>query len=164
MLLHHFDHPLPWKQSKMTTKHKYFKSLKLQSHCMQINVLFTVSTNIMLSSLLPRNLWLLHFSFILLYYLHFMLVKMIPIIFQIGIKLKGISPSTNRLVKVKIYTYIQTSCKLSRLCLYSKQSLRVLQLRKWCKSENVRKRTWKERNASYMIWITLTFIGKLYML
>ena len=105
MLLHHFDHPLPWKQSKMATKHKYLKSLKLQSHCVQINFLFTVSTNIMLSSLLPRNLWLLRFSFILLYYLHFMLVKMIPIIFQIGIKLKGISPSTNCLVKVKIYTY-----------------------------------------------------------
>ena len=31
MLLHHFDHPLPWKRSKMATKHNYFKSLKLQS-------------------------------------------------------------------------------------------------------------------------------------
>ena len=87
---------------------KYFKSLKLQSHCIQINFLFTVSTNIMLSSLLPRMLWLLCFSFILLYYLHFMLVKMIPIIFQIGKKLKRISPSTNRLVKIKIYTYTNT--------------------------------------------------------
>ena len=44
-LLHHFDDPLPWKQSKMATKHNYLKSLKLQSHCMQINFLFTVSTN-----------------------------------------------------------------------------------------------------------------------
>ena len=49
---------------------------------MQINFLFTVSTNVTLSSLLPRMLWLLCFSFILLYYLHFMLVKMTPIIFQ----------------------------------------------------------------------------------
>ena len=109
MLLHHFDDLLPWKQSKMATKHNYLKSLKLQSHCMQINFLFTVSTNIMLSSLLPRILWLLCFSFILLYYLHFMLVKMTPIIFQIGIKLKQISPSTNRLVKVKVNTYIYTN-------------------------------------------------------
>ena len=105
MLLHNFDDPLPWKQSKMATKHNYLKSLKLQSHCMQINFLFTFSTNVMLCSLLPRILWLLCFSFILLYYVHFMLVKMILIIFQIGIKLKQISPSTNRLVKVKIDTY-----------------------------------------------------------
>ena len=69
MLLHHFDHPLPWKKSKMATKHNYLKSLKLQSHCMPI------STNVVLSSLLPRILWLLCFSFILWYYLHFMLVK-----------------------------------------------------------------------------------------
>ena len=34
-----------------------------------------------------------------------MLVKRIPIIFQIGIKLKQISPSTNHFVKVKINTY-----------------------------------------------------------
>ena len=143
MLLHHFDHSLPWKQSKMATKHNYLKSLKLQSHCMLIHFLFTVSTNIMLSSLLPRILWLLHFSFILLSYLHFMLVKIIPIIFQISIKLKKILPSINHLVKVKINTYIYTQipCKLSRCYLYSKRNLRVLQLRKWCKSENVRKRT-----------------------
>ena len=104
-LLHHFDDPLPWKQSKMATKHNYLKSLKLQSHCMQINFLLTVYTNIMVSSLLPRILWLC--SSFILYYLHFMLVKMIPIIFQIGIKLKvkQISPSTNCLVKVKINTY-----------------------------------------------------------
>ena len=108
MLLHHFDNPLPWKQSKMATKHNYLKSLKLQSHCMLIHFLFTVSTNIMLSSLLPRILGLLCFSFILLYYLHFMLVKMIPIIFQMGIQLKQISPSTNQLVKVKINTYTNT--------------------------------------------------------
>ena len=82
----------------------YLKSLKLQSHCMQINFLFTVQTNIMLSSLLPRILWLLYFSLISLYYLHFMLVKMIPVIFQISITLKQISPSTDRLVKVKIST------------------------------------------------------------
>ena len=86
----------------------YLKSLKLQSYCMQIHFLFTVSTNIMLSSLLPRILGLLCFSFILLYYLHFMLVKMIPIIFQMGIQLKQISPSTNQLVKVKINTYTNT--------------------------------------------------------
>ena len=106
MLLHCFYNLLPWKQSKMATKHNYLKSLKLQSYCMQIKLLFTVCTNIMLSSLLPRILWLLCFSFILLYYLHFILVKMIPIIFQIRIKLKQISPSTNRLVKVMINTYI----------------------------------------------------------
>ena len=95
---------LPWKQSKMATKHNYLKSLKLQSHCMQSYFIFTVHINITLSSLLPRILWLLCFSFIL-YYLHFMLVKRIPIIFQIGIKLKQISPSTNHFVKVKINTY-----------------------------------------------------------
>ena len=82
----------------------YLKSLKLQRHCMQINFLFTVNTNIMLSSLLPRILWLLCFSLILLYYLQFMLVKMIPVILQISIKLKQISPSTNRSGKVKIRT------------------------------------------------------------
>ena len=59
MLLHHFDDPLPWKQSKMATKHNYSKSLKLLSHRMQINFLFTVHTSIMLSSLLPWILWLL---------------------------------------------------------------------------------------------------------
>ena len=64
MLLHHFDDLLPWKQSKMAAKHKYLKSLKLQNHCMQTDFLFTFSTNIMLSSLLPRILWLLCFSFI----------------------------------------------------------------------------------------------------
>ena len=104
MLLHHCADLLPWKQSKMAAKHKYLKSLKLRSHCMQIDVIFTVHINITLSSLLPRILWLC-FSIILLYYLHFMLVKRIPIIFQIGIKLKQISPSTNRPVKVKINTY-----------------------------------------------------------
>ena len=103
MLLHHFDNPLPWKQSKMATKHNYLKSLKLQSECMQINFLFTVRTNITLSSLLPRTLCG-YYVFPLLYYLHFMLVKIIPI-FQISIKLKQISPSINRLVKVKISTY-----------------------------------------------------------
>ena len=36
-----------------------------------------------------------------------MLVKMIPMIFQIGIKLKQISPSTNCWVKVKINAYKQ---------------------------------------------------------
>ena len=66
---------LPWKQSKMAAKHNYLKSLKLQSHCMQINFLFTVSTNVMLSSLLPRILWLLCFFFILLYHLQFMLTN-----------------------------------------------------------------------------------------
>ena len=43
--------------------------------------------------------------FHLLYYLQIKIVKMIPIIFQISIKLKQISPSTNCLVKVKINTY-----------------------------------------------------------
>ena len=99
MLLRHFDNPLPWKQSKMAARHNYLKSIKLQSHCIKINFLFTVRTN-MLSSRLPRILWLLCFSFILLYYLHFMLVKIIPIIFQIDIK--QILPSINHLVKVKI--------------------------------------------------------------
>ena len=37
-----------------------------------------------------------------------MLLKMIPIIFQIGIKLKQISPSTNRLVEVKTNTKTNT--------------------------------------------------------
>ena len=31
MLLHNVDDPLPWKQSKIATKHNYLKSLKLQS-------------------------------------------------------------------------------------------------------------------------------------
>ena len=75
MLLQHLDDLLPWKQSKMAAKHNYLKSLKLQSHCMQINYLFTVSTNVTLSSLSPSILWLLCFSFILLYYLHFMLTN-----------------------------------------------------------------------------------------
>ena len=106
MLLHHFDDPLPWKQSKMATKHSYLKSLKLQSHRMQINFLFTVHTSIMSSSLLPRILWLLCFSFILLYYLHFMFVKMIPIIFQICINLKTNTIFYKLLyIKVKINTY-----------------------------------------------------------
>ena len=67
MLLHYFNDPLPWKQSKMAAKHNYVKSLNLQSHCVQVNFLFTVCTNIMLSSLLPRILWLLCFSFIVLF-------------------------------------------------------------------------------------------------
>ena len=62
----------------------------------------------MLSSVLLRNLWLWCFSFILLDHLHFLLVKRIPIIFQISIQLKQISPSTNRFVKVKINTYTNT--------------------------------------------------------
>ena len=46
-----------------------------------------------------------------------MLVKMIPIIFKNGIKLKRILPSTNRVVKKEEdqYIYIQTPIKLSRL-------------------------------------------------
>ena len=102
--LHHLDDPLPRKQPKMVAKLNYLKSLKLQSHCMQINFIFTVRTNMVLSTFVPRSLWLLSLSFILLYYLHFMLVKMIPTIIQIGIRLKQISPSTNRMVKVKINT------------------------------------------------------------
>ena len=160
MLLHRFDNLLPWKQSKMATKHNYLKNLKLQSHCVQINFLFTVHTNIMLSSLLLRILWLLCFSFILLYYLHFMLVKMIPMIFQISIKLKQISPSTNHDVKVKINTYTN---KMQTFKTHSMWNRSVLQLWKRCKSEKVRKCTWKERKASYLIWIPLTF-DKLYML
>ena len=70
--------------------------------------LITVSANLMLSSVLLRNLWLWCFSFILLDHLHFLLVKRIPIIFQISIQLKQISPSTNRFVKVKINTYTNT--------------------------------------------------------
>ena len=104
MLLHHLDDLLPWKQSKIAAKHNYLKSLKLQSHCMQINFLFTFSTNVMLCSLLPRILWLLCFSFILLYYVHFMLTNNI----SNRQKLKKIWPSTNRLVKVKINTYTNT--------------------------------------------------------
>ena len=65
--------------------------------------------------------------------------------------------------KSKDQYIIQTACKLSRPYLYSKRSLRVLQLGKRCKSENVRKCTWRERKASYLIWIPLTF-DKLYML
>ena len=64
MLLHYFDDPLTWKESKMATKHNYLKSLKLQSQCMQVNFIFTVCRNIMWPSLLPRILWLLCFSFI----------------------------------------------------------------------------------------------------
>jgi len=74
MLLHHFDNLLPYTvQSKMATRHNYLKSLKLQSHCMQINFIFTVRTNLMLPSLLPSILRLFCFSFILLFtfYLHF---------------------------------------------------------------------------------------------
>ena len=58
------------------------------------------------------------------------------------------------------YIHIQTACKLSRLYLSSKQSLRVLQLRKRRKSE---KTYMKKRKASYLIWIRLTF-DKLCML
>jgi len=68
----------------------------------------TVSTNIKLSSFLRSILWLLCFSFTLLYYLHFMLVKMIPMIFQIGIKLKQISPATSLLVEVTTSQYTNT--------------------------------------------------------
>ena len=122
MLLHHFDHPLPWKQSKMATKHNYLKSLKLQSHCMQINFLFTVSTNIMLSSLLPRMLWLLCFSFILLYYLHFNACKN---------DTNNISNRHKTKHDIAIYKSLgkskdQTPCKLLRLYLYSERSLGVL--------------------------------------
>ena len=140
MLLHDFDPPVPWKQSKMSAKHIYLKSLKLQTDCRQINFLFTVSTNIMLFSLLPRILWLLCLSFILLYYLYSMLVKMIPIIFEIGIKLKRISPSTNRLVTIRISAYTNTTQTFKTLSLLKAEPW-GLQLRKWCKSENVRKRT-----------------------
>ena len=100
-----------------------FKKLKLQSHRMKINFLFTVHTNIMLSSLLPRILWLLCFSFILFYYLHFLLVKMIPIIFQIGIKLKQILPSTNHMVKVKINTYTNSMQTFKALPILKVESL-----------------------------------------
>ena len=74
MFLQHFDNLQPWKQSRWPPNN-YLKSLKLQSHCVQINFLFTVGTNITLSSLLLWILWLLCFSFILLYYLHFMLTN-----------------------------------------------------------------------------------------
>ena len=145
MLLHHFDHPLPWKQSKMATKHNYLKSLKLQSHCMQINFLFTVSTNIMLSSLLPRMLWLLCISFILLYYLHFMLTNNISIRHK---TLKNIAIYKSLWESKDQYIYKHHANVQDYL--YSKRSLRVLQLRKWCKSETVRKRTWKKEK--HLTW------------
>ena len=50
MLLHHFDAPLPWKQSKMAAK-QLFKISNLRNHSMQI-LKKSVSTNIMLSSFL----------------------------------------------------------------------------------------------------------------
>ena len=106
MLLQHSDALLPWKQFKMAAK-QLFKSSNLQSHSMRIKKI-TVSTNIKLSSFLRSILWLLCFSFTLLYYLHFMLVKMIPIIFQIGIKLKQISPATSLLVEVTTSQYTNT--------------------------------------------------------
>ena len=51
-----------------------------------------------------------------------MLVKMIPIIFQISVKLKIISPSTNRLVKVKINTYTNTMQTFKTLHLHKVES------------------------------------------
>ena len=124
-----------WPNAMETTQDGYqtqlFKKLKLQSHRMKINFLFTVHTNIMLSSLLPRILWLLCSSFILFYYLHFMLVKMISI-FQIGINLKQILPSTNRLVKVKINTY--TNCTQTFKTLRSYNLEKGIKVRLW---ENV---------------------------
>ena len=68
---------------------------------MQINFIFTVHTN----NVHFYQGFSGYYAFPLLYYLHFMLVKRIPIIIQIGIKLKQILPSTNHLVKVKINTY-----------------------------------------------------------
>ena len=91
-----------------------------------------------------------------------MLVKIIPIIFQSGIILKQILPPTNRLIKVKINAYINSMQTFKTLPLL-KVEPRVLKLRKRCKCEKVRKRTWKERKASYLIWIPLTF-DKLYIL
>ena len=67
MLLHHFDHPLPWKQSKMATKHNYLKSLKLQSDCMQINFLFSLYKHNAIFSFTKDFVWLLCFSFIVLF-------------------------------------------------------------------------------------------------
>ena len=82
-----------------------------------------------------------------------MLVKMIPIIFQIGIKLKQISPFTNLLVEVTTSQY--TNTQLSRLHLYSRLILLVLKLRKMCKSENMRRHTRKETKTSHLIWMSL---------
>ena len=105
-MLHHFDHPLPWKQSKMATK-QLFKKLETTNHCMQINFLFTVSTNIILSSLLPRILWLLCFSFIVLF-TFYDCKNDTNTISNRQKHFYKISPSTNHLVKVKINTYTNT--------------------------------------------------------
>ena len=108
--------------------------------------LFTVSTNIMLSSLLPRIFWLLCFSFILLYYLHFMLVKMIPI-FPIGIKLNKISPSTNRLVKVTINAYTNT------MQTFKTAQIGALGFYNWV--NGVKMRTWEnadEKKEKHLTW------------
>ena len=51
-----------------------------------------------------------------------MLVKMIPVIFQIGIKLKQILPSTIHLAKVKINTYTNTMHDFKTLPLLKAES------------------------------------------
>ena len=87
-----------------------------------------------------------------------MLVKMIPIIFQIGIKLKIISPSTNRLLIVNINTYTNTMQTFKTIFTQSG----ALGFYNW--ENGVKVRPWenaheKKKRASYLI-----FIDKFYML
>ena len=74
-----------------TAKHNDLKSLKLQSHCVQINFLFTVRTNInnVIFTFTKDSVVITLFLYFIVF-LHFMLVKMIPIIFDIRVKLKQI--------------------------------------------------------------------------
>ena len=135
MLLHNFDNLLPWKQSKMATKHNYLKSLKLQSDCMQINFLFSLYKHNAIFSFTKDFVWLLCFSFIVLF------------TFYACKNYTNISDQHKTKTNITIYKslgkskdqYIYTQHAHFQDSFYSKRSLRVLQLRKRCKSENVRK-------------------------
>ena len=155
MLLHHSDAPLPWKQSKMAAKQLF------KNHSMQIFKKFTVSTNIKLSSFLRSILWLLCFSFTLLYYFSFYACKNdtndisnrhnIVLFAFYACKNYTNDISNRHKTKTNIPVNTQTLRKLSRLHLYSRLILWVLKLRKMCKSENIRKHTRNETKASHLI-------------
>ena len=93
VLLHHFDDWLPWKQSKMATKHNQLKVYNPEAIACRL---------IFLLQLVPSLYQDFEVIVLFLYYLRFMLVKRIPIIFKISIKVKQILPSTNPSVKVKV--------------------------------------------------------------
>ena len=131
------------------------KSLKLQSHCMQIIFLFTVSTNIMLLSFYQGFVFIVLFLYFLVLFTFCACKNDINNISNRHKSKNNIAIHKSLCKSKDQYIYKQNANFQDYL--YSKRSLGV-KMRTW---ENAHEK--KEKHHSYLIWIPLTF-DKLYML